>query len=98
MTNLDIIKRHFKDAVYSSDDCYELDCEYIISHEEGEIFFVERTFFDYDVGYVSDDGLFSGDLIECLDYVLKETGRQKTSIKDKTDYFNIVMNNNILEE
>lgn len=71
ITNLDIAKKYFKEAKFN-DDTYDLDDEWQITWIEGELFVVDRFFFDSEVGYVTRDDIFSGDFRQCLEFCLGE--------------------------
>lgn len=100
ITNLDIIQRYFKNATFErleniNLDGYDLKNGFTISHIEGESFSVDYNYFDFQIGYVTDSDLYLGNLTDCLDYVLKNTGSKKTvSKKDKQDYLKVVQNEN----
>lgn len=96
LTNLDIIQRYFKKAFFEANaNSYTLANGYRIDWIDGENFTVEYDYFDFEVGYVTDDNLYNGNLIQCLNYILKNTG-QETSLNenDYQDYLKVVQNEN----
>lgn len=74
MTNLELAQLTFPKADFElNTDTYRIDNGYMIEWIESELFIVSRTYLDLDVGYVTDDNLFSGNFIECLNYIKKNT-------------------------
>ncbi len=71
-TNLDIARKYFELAGFdSSDDSYFLDDQYSITWSgDNEKFYVDRVYFDSEVGYVTDSDVFSGDFRQCLEFCL----------------------------
>lgn len=94
MTNLDIIRRYFKKAVCCNGDHYVLNKNWIIFHLQDELFTVDHSYKDKDVGFVCDGDVYDGDLIECLDFILKYEGDEKTTGQDRKDYEKIVKREN----
>jgi hypothetical protein len=75
-TNLDYAKANgFPKAEFILDqDYYDLKNGYSIHWIDSENFCVDLTYFDREVGYVTDTDLFCGNFGECLDYVKSEVG------------------------
>ena len=73
-TNLTIAKKYFPNAEFGNDDDdYKLNKEFTITWTgEGEIFAVDRSYLDREVGIVTDDDIFSGDFKECLEFCLEK--------------------------
>lgn len=70
-TNLDIARKYFKKATFNGEDTYGIDHEYTIQWlGEGELFTVDRNFYDDEVGYVNSPEMFSGDFRQCLEFCL----------------------------
>lgn len=93
ITNLDILKKYYPQARFEllDRDVYMLNQSWtIVWTGEGEVFTVDYNYYDHDVGYVTDDQLVSGDLIECLNFCLKEDGRDLSSDEDRQEYIKIV--------
>ncbi len=79
LTNLDILRVNFHKVTFDDNDQYNLDNEFYITWVgDAEVFTVDRQYYDYEVGYVTDTDIFEGDLLECLTYVLKILGRDDT--------------------
>lgn len=72
MTNLEITRKYFKKAYFEHEDRYVLDDEFTIQWLENETFIVDRFYYDYDVGPVTDDDCFTGDFRQCLEFCLGE--------------------------
>ena len=72
VTNLDIAKKYFGLAGFdSSDDRYFLNDEWsVVWSGDGEKFYVDRDWFDPEVGYCSDQDCFVGDFRQCLEFCL----------------------------
>lgn len=78
-TNLDYIKQWFNKTIhdYRDDglDFYDLkngyEIEYLGEYEE---FIVNYYYYDHDVGYCTNDDIFSGDFGQCVEYIKKQTG------------------------
>lgn len=75
-TNLDIIQKYFKKAIFDSgNDSYKLnevlEIEWI---GEGEIFVVNETYFDRNVGYVTNPEVYCGAFNDCLNFCIKYEG------------------------
>lgn len=75
-TNLDYAKQFFPKAKYSEkNDTYDLGNMYEIEWSgDGELFYVTHTTFDWGVGYVTSDDLFSGNFGECIEFVKEDSG------------------------
>lgn len=77
-TNADYARQWFKDTIVTQDEysdfVYRIDNEYSIVWLDGEEFTIDRHYYDHDVGYVSDDGLFYGDFGQCIDFIKKQYG------------------------
>lgn len=74
-TNLDYARQFFPKCSIDESDRYIIgvdgfEIEWL---GEGETFLVNRTYMDYDVGWVTDDELFVGNFGECVEYVKKQT-------------------------
>ena len=97
MTNLEILKRYFPNAVFDWDIGYRLNNNYSIDWlGESEKFTVINHVYDSDIGGYNDfDSYFYGDLLDCLDHVLELEGNKKrTTKKDRNDYLKIVKGEN----
>ena len=72
-TNLEKALQLFPKAEFTNDDSYKITNEFEIEWSgDGELFFVTRHYLDWDVGYVTDDDIFSGDFDQCLSYIINE--------------------------
>jgi hypothetical protein len=90
ITNLDILRVCFPKCQFDM-DTYDLDGEYSIQWlGDGESFTIDRTYFDRDVGYVTDGDLFVGDLIQCLEYVLKVIGSDQVVSEDQRNAYSFL--------
>ena len=89
ITNLDILRAYFPKSDFDlTESAYNLDGEYFIQWlGEGESFTVDRLYLDHDVGYVTGGDLFDGDLLECLEYMLKITGSEATITQEQRDAY-----------
>jgi hypothetical protein len=71
-TNIDFLKQFFPKAEFIENDIYDLKNGYDIEWTgENEVFVVNRTYLDNQIGYVTDDQIFCGNIEECLKFILK---------------------------
>lgn len=78
-TNLDYARQFYPKTTF--DDSGEYPTYVLNKHwsivylNNEENFTVDYTYYDHSVGYVTDDDVFSGNFGQCIDFVLKQTGK-----------------------